>query len=65
MLCEQLFHLVVTITNRASWDVSLARMGKIRSVYKFLWEIVKTRGYLAEVGVDGSLHLNVSRGNWL
>jgi len=38
----------------------LAHMGKMRSAYKFLWEIVKTRGYLAEVGVDGSLHLNVS-----
>jgi len=38
----------------------LAHMGKMRSAYKFLWEIVKTRGYLAEAGVDGSLHLNVS-----
>ena len=60
MLREQLLHLVGTITNRAGWDVYLARMGKIRSAYKFLWEIVKTKGYLAEVGVDGGLHLNVN-----
>ena len=60
MLCEQLPDLVGTITNRSGWEVYLASMGKSRSAYKFLWEIVKTRGYLAEVGVDGSLHLNIS-----
>jgi hypothetical protein len=60
VLCEQLLHLVGAIINRAGWDVYLARMGKIRSAYEFLLEIVKTRGYLAEVGVDGGLHLNVS-----
>ena len=59
MLCEQLLHLVGTIADRAVWDVYVARMGKIRSAYKFLWEIVKARGYLVEV-VEGDLHFNGS-----
>jgi hypothetical protein len=59
-VCEQLFHLVGTIANRAGWDVCVARVGKIRSAYTFLWDCVKTRAYLAEVGLVGGLHLSRS-----